>query len=106
MIGKLRNRITFQTKSAASDGAGGFVNTPSTYYTCWAEIITDTNNRSNLAGKDNIADSILFRIRYTTSKTFDNKLVISYKNNTYNISSIINERDENNYYLITCSTLK
>ena len=106
MIGKLRNRITFKTKTGVSDGAGGFVNTAADYYTCWAEMVTDTNNRSNIAGKDNIADSILFRIRYTTSKTFDNKLVISYKDKTYNISSIINERDENNYYLITCATLK
>lgn len=106
MIGKLRNRITFKTKTGVSDGAGGFVNTAADYYTCWAEMVTDTNSRSNMAGKDSIADTILFRIRYTTSKTFDNKLVISYKDKTYNISSIINERDENNYYLITCATLK
>lgn len=106
MIGELKKRIIFQSKTSVSDGAGGFVNTPVSYYTCWAQIITDTNSRSDIAGKDNIADSILFRIRYTSSKTFDNKLVISYKNNTYNISSIINERDENNYYIISCSTLK
>lgn len=106
MIGELRNRITFQSKTSVSDNAGGFVNSAVTYYTCWAQIITDTNNRSNMAGKDSIADSILFRIRYTTSKTFDNKLVISYKNNTYNIASVINEKDEYNYYIITCSTLK
>ena len=38
MIEKLRNRITFNTKTSVSDGAGGFVNTLVPYYTCWAEM--------------------------------------------------------------------
>jgi SPP1 family predicted phage head-tail adaptor len=106
MIGKLRNRITFKSKTSVSDGAGGFVNTLADYYTCWAEIVRETNNRTNIAGKDSINDGITFRIRYTTSKTFTNALVISYKSNTYMINSIINEADLNQYYLISCSTLK
>jgi SPP1 family predicted phage head-tail adaptor len=106
MIGKLRNRITFKSKTGVSDGAGGFVNTLANYYTCWAEIVRETNNRTNIAGKDSINDGITFRIRYTTSKTFTNALVISYKSNTYMINSIINEADLNQYYLISCSTLK
>jgi len=106
MIGKLRNRITFQFKSSASDGAGGFVNTLADYYTCWAEIVRENNNRTNIVSKDSISDKILFRIRYTTSKSFTNRLVISYKSNLYMINSIINEADLNEYYLVSCSTLK
>tara|TARA_R110000868_G_scaffold410894_2_gene700745 strand:+ start:83 stop:355 length:273 start_codon:yes stop_codon:yes gene_type:complete len=89
-----------------SDDAGGFVNTLSTYYTSWAQVVVDTNSRTNIAGKDNINDSITFRIRYTGEKVFNNALVIAYKSRTYMINSIINERDENQYYLIGCSSLK
>lgn len=106
MIGKLRNRITFKSKTGVSDGAGGYVNTLADYYTCWAELVTNTNSRTNIAGKDNINDGITFRIRYTTSKTFSNALVISWKSKTYMINSIINEADLNQYYLIGCATLK
>jgi SPP1 family predicted phage head-tail adaptor len=66
----------------------------------------NTNDRSDIAGKDNISDDITFRIRYTTSKIFTNKLVISYQSNLYNINSVINEGDNNSYFLIGCSTLK
>ena len=106
MIEKLRNRITFKSKTSVSDGAGGFVNTLVDYYTCWAQMVSNTNNRTNIAGKDNINDQILFRIRFTRSKTFTNKLVIVFKSNTYMIDSIIDENDLNQYYRITCSTLK
>ncbi len=106
MIGKLHNRITFKSKTGVSDGAGGFVNTLSDYYTCWAQIATNSENKSNLVEKDSIVNDIVFRIRYTTSKVFDNKLVIVHNNNKYLIKSVINERDENKYFLIGCSTMK
>ena len=105
MIGKLRNRITFKDKTGVSDGSGGYVNTLSDYYTCWAEIYREAKDTTDVARKDSIDDRITFRIRYTTSKTFNNKLIISYKNNLYLINSIINEFDENKYYLVRCSTL-
>jgi SPP1 family predicted phage head-tail adaptor len=106
MIGRLMNRITFNSKTSVSDSAGGFVNTLVSYYTCWAEIVTDTNTRTNIAGTDGFAADITFRIRYTTSKVFDKKLVISFKDKLYMINSIINENDRNKYFLIDCSTLK
>ena len=106
MIETLRNRITFKSLSGTSDGAGGYVNTETTYYTCWAEIVRQNENKDNIASKDNLDDNITFRIRYTTSKTFDNKLVISYKNNLYLIKSVINEGDRNKYFIIGCSTMK
>lgn len=106
MISQFRQRITFKSKSGVSDGAGGQVNTLSTYYTCWAQVVTDQNTRTNISGKDNINDTILFRIRFTGEKTFTNALVISYKSKTYMINSIIDERDEHQYFLIGCSTLK
>jgi SPP1 family predicted phage head-tail adaptor len=106
MIGQLRNRITFNTKTSVSDSAGGFVNTLVPYYTCWAELVSNSNSRTNIAGKDNINDGLLFRIRYTSNKTFTNALVITWKSRTYMINSIINENDLNQYYLIGCSTLK
>jgi SPP1 family predicted phage head-tail adaptor len=106
MIGRMHNRITFKSKTGVSDGAGGYVNTLADYYTCWAEIVRDSESKTNLAEKDSINADITFRIRYTTSKTFDNKLVISYKNKLYLINSVINEGDRNNYFLIGCSTMK
>jgi SPP1 family predicted phage head-tail adaptor len=105
MIGKLRVRITFKSKTGVSDGAGGYVNTLADYYTCWAQIVTDADNKTNIAGRDSLSNDINFRIRYTTSKTFSNKLIISYKGNLYMINSVINERDENKYYIVGCSTL-
>ena len=106
MIGRLMNRITFKSKTGASDGAGGYVNTLSDYYTCWAEIASESNTRTNISGTDGIKDDITFRIRYTTSKTFDKKLIISFKDKLYMINSIINENDRNQYFAIGCSTLK
>jgi SPP1 family predicted phage head-tail adaptor len=106
MIGRLNNRITFQSKTSVSDSAGGFVNTLVDYYTCWAEIIRDSNSRTNVAETDGFASDITFRIRYTTSKVFDKKLVISFQSRLYVLNSIINEQDRNKYFLIGCSTLK
>jgi SPP1 family predicted phage head-tail adaptor len=81
MIGRLMNRITFKSKTSVSDSAGGFVNTLVDYYTCWAEIARDSESKTNLVEKDSINNDITFRIRYTTSKVFDNKLVISFNFN-------------------------
>jgi len=106
MIGRMHNRITFKSKTGVSDGAGGYVNTLADYYTCWAEMVSDNNIRTNIAGTDGIADDITFRIRYTTSKVFDKKLVISFRSKIYMINSVINEGDYNKYFLISCSTLK
>jgi SPP1 family predicted phage head-tail adaptor len=106
MIGRLMNRITFKSKTSVSDNAGGFVNTLVDYYTCWAEIARDSESKTNLVEKDSINNDITFRIRYTTSKVFDNKLVISFKNNLYLINSVINESDRNKYFMISCSTMK
>ena len=100
------NRITFQSKTSVSDSAGGFVNTLVDYYTCWAEIARDSESRTNIAGTDGFATDITFRIRYTTSKVFDKKLVISFQSRLYMINSVINEQDRNKYFLIGCSTLK
>lgn len=100
------NRITFKSKTGASDGAGGFVNTLADYYTCWAEIVRDSNSRTNVAETDGFATDITFRIRYTTSKVFDKKLIISFQSRLYMINSVINEQDRNKYFLIGCSTLK
>jgi SPP1 family predicted phage head-tail adaptor len=106
MIGKLHNRITFKSKTGVSDGAGGYVNTLADYYTCWAQIARDSENKTNLVEKDSINADITFRIRYTTSKVFDNKLVISFQNKLYLINSVINEGDRNKYFMIGCSTMK
>ena len=106
MIGKLHKRITFKSKTSVSDGAGGYVNTLADYYTCWAGIVNQSESKTNLVEKDSIVNDINFRIRYTTSKTFDNKLIISYKDNLYLIKSVINEGDNNKYFIIGCSTMK
>ena len=106
MIGQLRNRITFNSKTSVSDSAGGFVNTLVSYYVCWAEMVSNSNSKTNITGRDSLNDAITFRIRYTTGKTFTNALVITFKSRTYMINSIINEGDTNQYYLIGCSSLK
>lgn len=106
MIGKFHNRITFKSKTSVSDGAGGFVNTLVDYYTCWAQIATDSEDKTNIIEKDSLSNDINFRIRYTTSKTFDNKLIISYKSNLYLINSVIDEGDNHKFFIVGCSTLK
>jgi hypothetical protein len=106
MISSLKNRITFQSKVSESDGAGGQVLTDVDYYTCWAEIFRENQNKTNIAGKDSISDNIVFRIRDAQSISISNDLTILYNSNIYLISSIIDENDNNNYLRITCSTLK
>jgi len=61
--------------------------------------VRQNENKDNIASKDNLDNNITFRIRYTTSKTFDNKLIIDFKSKRYMINSVINERDENKYFL-------
>ena len=106
MISRLKNRITFQSKTSESDGAGGQVLTDVDYYTCWAEIFRETQNKTNIAGKDSLSDSIVFRIRDAQSINISNDLTIYYNGNIYLISSIIDEFDGHDYLRITCSTLK
>ena len=59
-----------------------------------------------MISKDILSDDINFRVRYTTSKTFTNNLIISFKSRTYIINSIVNEYDLNKYFIIACSTMK
>jgi len=106
MISKLKNRITFQSKTEQSDGAGGQILTDVDYYTCWAEIFRENQNKTNIAGKDSISDNIVFRIRDAQSVNISNDLTILYNSNIYLISSVIDEFDGHNYLKISCSTLK
>ena len=98
MISRLKNRITFQSKTAESDGAGGQVLTDVDYYTCWAEIFRENQNRTNIAGKDSTSDNIVFRIRDAQSISISNDLTISYNGNIYLINSIIDEFDGHEYF--------
>jgi SPP1 family predicted phage head-tail adaptor len=106
MISRLKNRITFQSKISESDGAGGEVLTDVDYYTCWAEIFRENQNKTNIAGKDSLSDSIVFRIRDAQSISISNDLTIAYDGNIYLISSVIDEMDMKNYLRITCATLR
>jgi SPP1 family predicted phage head-tail adaptor len=106
MISRLKNRITFQSKIEQSDGAGGQVLTDVDYYTCWAEIFRENQNKTNIAGKDSLSDSIVFRIRDAESISISNDLTIAYDGNIYLISSVIDEMDMKNYLRITCATLR
>jgi SPP1 family predicted phage head-tail adaptor len=106
MISRLKNRITFQSKVSESDGAGGEVLTDVDYYTCWAEIFRENQNKTNIAGKDSLSDSIVFRIRDAQSISISNDLTIAYNGNIYLISSVIDEFDKDKYLRITCATLR
>jgi SPP1 family predicted phage head-tail adaptor len=106
MISRLKNRITFQSKISESDGAGGEVLTDVDYYTCWAEIFRENQNKTNIAGKDSLSDSIVFRIRDAQSISISNDLTIAYNGNIYLISSVIDEFDKDKYLRITCATLR
>jgi SPP1 family predicted phage head-tail adaptor len=106
MISRLKNRITFQSKIEESDGAGGQILTDVDYYTCWAEIFRENQNKTNIAGKDSLSDSIVFRIRDAESISISNDLTIAYDGNIYLISSVIDEMDMKNYLRITCATLR
>ena len=106
MISRLKNRITFQSKVSESDGAGGEVLTDVDYYTCWAEIFRENQNKTNIAGKDSLSDSIVFRIRDAQSISISNDLTIAYNGNIYLISSVIDEFDNDKYLRITCATLR
>jgi SPP1 family predicted phage head-tail adaptor len=106
MISRLKNRITFQSKIEQSDGAGGQILTDVDYYTCWAEIFRENQNKTNIAGKDSLSDSIVFRIRDAESISISNDLTIAYDGNIYLISSVIDEMDMKNYLRITCATLR
>ncbi len=107
MISKLRHRIQFQLPSSVSDGAGGTVNTLNTIYTCWAEIRRNTQDRDNILSSNGLDNNITFKIRYINDQFNTSKdLVILYADNLYFVNSWINEDDLNQYYLVSCSTIK
>jgi SPP1 family predicted phage head-tail adaptor len=107
MISKLRHRIQFLLPISASDGAGGIVNNLQIANTCWAQIVTRSNDKDNILSTDGIDDTIRFRIRLTEGGFVPTKrYVISHQSNQYLISSYINENDLNQYWLITSSAIK
>jgi SPP1 family predicted phage head-tail adaptor len=106
LISRFRQRITFQAKTSEPDGAGGQVLTDYDYYTCWAEVDRQTENKNNITGKDSISDNIIFRIRYAPSVPISNDLTIYWNGNIYLINSIVNEDNEYKFYKIGCSTFK
>ncbi|CAB5217892.1 gp16_SPP1, putative phage head-tail adaptor [uncultured Caudovirales phage] len=106
LISRFRQRIIFQAKTSEADGAGGQILTDYDYYTCWAEIDRQTENKNNITGKDSISDNIIFRIRYAPSITLSNDLTIYWSGNIYLINSIVNEDNEYKFYRIGCSTFK
>jgi hypothetical protein len=105
MISQFRQRIVFNSKTGVSDGSGGFVNTLTPYYTCWAQIAKETGGKTNISGNDSMKDDIIFRIRWAQSLVLDNKLVITFNNQKYLINSVIIEDNDYKYYLIYCASM-
>lgn len=92
--GNLRKRLTFQTKDAAQDALGEPVNTWTTIFTCWGEIIPLTGRELIAAASIQSEVSHTVMVRYRTELATPKSVAamrILYKTRIFNIMAPMNE---------------
>lgn len=98
--GKLRQRITIQSRSVSQDSYGGQSETWATVMTVWAQI-TSLSSRELVAaqaGQSEITHQI--RIRYVAGITADMRAV--YNGRYFNLALPINTEERNIELVIPC----
>ena len=64
---RLRERITFLTTTATADGAGGFTGSFADAYECWANISTDSINRTDILQQTVNMVTVTVEVRYNSA---------------------------------------
>ena len=99
LIDRLNKRIEIQEKIKVPDTYGGFTETWTTLYTCWAEI--KPTNTSNDFEANKISDKITYIITIRYTNNIKNNYRIKFNNRIFNIINIMNLMENNKILEIT-----
>lgn len=103
MIGPMRQRITIQAESAASDSQGGYTRSWTTAATVWADV--RPVSASEIRSADALDGRVLLRaiVRYTseTAAITSANHRISYDSRTFNITGVQNPDGRKRYLELT-----
>lgn len=100
MIGDLNKRITIQAPTRASDGMGNFTESWNDLATVWAAIWPMSANEYKQAMQNVMIVSHRIRIWYRSA--FKASWRIKFGNRYFNIVSIINQNEKNEYLDLMC----
>ena len=104
MIGKLNKRVTLQAPAMASDGMGGFNVTWFDQASVWAAIWPTSASEQIQTEKPTMTISHRIRIRYRS--VLNPEWRIKFGNRYFNIDSIINPNEQNEWLDILCRETK
>lgn len=99
MIGELKERITFQYSTLASDPAGGSIKTWTDYATVWAKAWTVSSGETTEAKQTSLIRIQKFKIRYRNLLKGDWR--IKWGNRYFAIHSI-DPDDKREFMFLTC----
>lgn len=100
--GKLRHRITIQSKSTTSRGTyGEEIITWGTYKQVWAEL--DPPKAREFFANKQTQTEITTRIRIRYLENIDNSMRIIYDGRTFDINAIINPDEKNKELILMCN---
>ena len=100
MIGNLNKYITIQISTRVSDSMGGFNLTWSDHDSVWAALWPVSANEAQQAGQVSMTISHRIRIRYRNA--FKASWRIKYGNRYFNIVSVINPGERNEWLDLMC----
>lgn len=98
--GKLRHKITIESKSNAQDAYGALVETWSTYATAWASIEPLTGREYFEQGKVSSEVTTRIRIRHISGVT--NLMRVKFETRIFIIVTVINIDERNKEYVLMC----
>lgn len=84
--GKLDQRVSLESPTSASDGAGGRVDTWATIGSVWAQVFTRGGQERFSDDRDNATSMHTFRIRYRSD--IDERSRIVWRGAAYNIRTV------------------
>lgn len=100
MIGKLRHRITIESKGQASDGAGGYIESWSPFATLWAEV-KPINSRERFQAEQ-VQARTTHRIWIRYRDDLETDMRVSYQSRSMAILGITDPDERKHWLVIDC----
>lgn len=98
--GRMRFRITIQSKTDAKGSAGQPIGTWATFKTVWAGIDPLKGKELFTAQATEAAHEVVFNIRYLSGVTVKQR--ISWDSRTFDIQSVVNVGERNKELMLYC----
>lgn len=97
----MRQRVTFQSRTRAADGAGGFTVTWSDTKTAWAKVEPLSGRETLIAGKvsSNVTHKVTIR---SNAVSVNNSMRMVYGGNNYNVRWVREVEERNRVVEVYC----